>query len=157
MELPGQRALSRDYIFRPIRSQPPQEKANIADVVPALVLTRVAHIYRVAHEVKRAVQTVYRLRAAQVGAAGAVQAEVIEVLIPNQELKKFDGVGGPAGDVARQLFEHRERALAAPVIDGLGDVGARADRVGRTQIRSREIVEKLTRRIRRLQILRVVE
>ena len=57
---------------------------------------------------------------------------VVEVLGPAEQLEELDGVRAPAGDVAGQLLEHRQGALAAPVVDRLGDVGplAAAERRG---------------------------
>ena len=52
-----------------------------------------------------------------------VHAQVVELLGPAQKFEERDGVGAPAGDVTRQLLEHRQGALAAPVGDRLGDVG----------------------------------
>ena len=43
------------------------------------------------------------------GQPALMQAQVIEVLIPDEQLKELDGMGGPAGDVAGQLFQHREQ------------------------------------------------
>jgi hypothetical protein len=100
VKLPRQGTLARDDVFHAVGSQPPQEKADIADVVPAFVLTGKAHVHGVTHKVKGAVEAVDSLRTAQVGAAAAVQTQVIKVLLPNQQFKELHGMGSPAGDVA---------------------------------------------------------
>ena len=69
MKLPGQRALARHDVFHAVGSQPPQEKADIADIVPAFVLPGKAHVHGVTHEVKRTVEAVDGFWTAQVGAA----------------------------------------------------------------------------------------
>ena len=87
-----------------------------------------AHVDAVRGLVERAADAVVALERAHVE-VGGLRADVLEVLAPADELEELDGVRGPAGDVARQLLEHRQRALAAPVGDRLGDVGAAADGV----------------------------
>ena len=81
---------------------------------------------RVARLVERAVDALVALERAHVE-PGRLRPEVLEVLRPAEQLEELDRVGGPAGDVARQLLEHRQRALAPAVVDRLGDVGAGAD------------------------------
>lgn len=157
MKLPRQSALARDDIFHAVGSKPPQEKANIAEVVPPFVLTGEAHVHGVAHEVKRAVEAIDGFRTAQVGAAGTVHAKVIEVLIPNEQLKELDGMGRPAGDVTGQLFEHRESTFAAPVVDGLGDVGSSANCVRGSKIRSDEVREQFAGCIGGVEALGIVQ
>ena len=79
--------------------------------------------------VERAVDAVVALERAHVE-AGALRADVLEVLAPAEELEELDGVRRPARDVAGELLEHRQRALAAPVGDRLGDVRPAADGEG---------------------------
>ena len=75
--------------------------------------------------------------------------DVLEHLVPAEQLEELHGVGRPAGDVARQLLEHRQRALAPPVVDGLGDVCPDAHGDGRPEVRPAQVREELGRRVGR--------
>ena len=92
--------------------------------------------------VPRAADAVADIDAAQVRTAVAVEPQVLEMLVPVEQREELDDVRAPAGDVARQLLEHRRRALAAAVVDRLGDVGAQPDRTGRPQVGAGEIGEQ---------------
>ena len=107
-----------------------------------------AHVDRVGGRVPRPADAVADVDAAQVGAAVAIEPQVLEVLVPVEQREELDDVRAPAGDVARQLLEHRRRALAAPVVDRLGDVGAHADRARRLQVGPGEVGEQRLRRRR---------
>jgi hypothetical protein len=63
------------------------------------------------------------------------------MLVPVEQGEEFHDMGVPPGHVARQLFQHGRRALPPPVIDGLGDVGAQANRARRLEVRAREVGE----------------
>ena len=93
----------------------------MAVVVPAVVLADRAHVDAVGRLVERAADAVVALERADVEVRG-LGADVLEVLAPADQLEELDGVRGPARDVAGELLEHRQRALAAPVGDRLGDV-----------------------------------
>ena len=79
----------------------------------------------------------------------ACGADMLEILRPAEQLEELDRVRGPAGDVARELLEHRQRALAPAVVDRLGHVGARADRDRRPQVGAAQVGEQRPRRVRR--------
>ena len=55
-----------------------------------------------AYGVERAVGELGAVAVAEVGGAAAVEADVVEVLVPAEELEELDGLGGPAGHVARR-------------------------------------------------------
>ncbi len=76
-----------------------------------------------------------------------LRPEVLEVLRPAEQLEELDRVNGPAGDVPRELLEHRQRPLAAAVVDRLGDVGPRADLDRRPQVGPDQIREDRCRRV----------
>ena len=55
----------------------------------------------------------------------------VHVLGVGEHLEELDRVRAPAGDVAGELLQDEDRALAAAQGDGLGDLGARVvDRGG---------------------------
>ena len=121
-----------------IALQPPQEKADIADVVPSFRLGRLAHVDRVHGLVKRAVDAFHDVERAEIGPR-ALKPQVLEKLRPAEQLEELDHVRRPAGHVAGELFEHHRRCLAPAIMDGLCHVGAGADRHRRAQIFSGQI------------------
>jgi len=59
---------------------------------------------------------------------------MVQILQCVEQLEKFHHPGWPVGNIARQPFQHGGRALAAPVLECVGDVrpcgkGASADRL----------------------------
>src|SRR5438874_1768011 len=55
-----------------------------------------------------------------------LRPQVVHMLCPAEQLKELDCMRRPARHVTSELFEHRERALAATIVDGVGDIGANA-------------------------------
>src|SRR5262249_3879453 len=66
----------------------------------------------------------------------AAAREVIHVLRGGELLEELDGARVPAADVPRELLQHRRRALAAPVGDGVRDLGARAADARRDRVQA---------------------
>ena len=111
-------------------------------VVPALVLARSARTSTVwLVSSNGAVDALVALERADVEPA-AWGRRCSRYWRPAEQLEELDGVRGPAGDVAGQLLEHRQRALAAAVVDRLRDVGAGADRDRRAQVRAAQVGEQ---------------
>ena len=54
-----------------------------------------------------------------------MQPHVVHVLGGGKLFEEFNGAGGPVGDVARQLFQHGSRALAAAIGNRVGHFGTR--------------------------------
>lgn len=53
-----------------------------------------------------------------------VEPDVIDVLVLDQALEELDRDARPAGGVTRHLFQHGAGALALPVGERVGDIGA---------------------------------
>ena len=109
----------------------PQVQADIGDVVPATAGLDVTHIHRAVGGFEGGADPFERLGAAQVGGVQIGRAQVVHVLRGAQALEVFDRAGVPAGDIARQLFEHQRRALASAQGNGVRHFGARAGGLGR--------------------------
>ncbi len=71
-----------------------------------------------------------RLPTPQIGSVMVVQADVVHILGVRQDAKEFHRVSAPAGDVARQLFHHQDRAFTAAEGNGVGHFGTRAGHGG---------------------------
>ena len=127
---------SRGDVLERVAVETPEEEADVVDAVPALGLVDLADVHGVARVVECALDPAHPLDGPDVG-PGALGPDVLEHLVPAEQLEELDGVGRPAGDVPGQLLEHRYGALAAPVVDGLGDVGPDADGDGRPEVRAR--------------------
>ena len=119
---------------QPQRQQPPQEDADIGDVVApaaaAFLRFRTAHLDRVRHGVEGAAARAHCRLRAQVGGGPGVRAQVLHVLGGGELLEELGHVRRPVGQVARQLLQHQRGALAAAVGDGVGDLGARRSHRG---------------------------
>ena len=117
----GTAGVGANHSLMRVALQPVQEEPDVLDVVPALDRRGGTHIDGVRQLVERPVDTVHRVDVAQVRPA-RLEAQVVEVLGPAEQFEELDGVGVPPGDVPGQLLQHRHGALAAPVVDRLGDV-----------------------------------
>ena len=132
---------SRDILER-VAVETPQEEADVVDPVPALGLLDLPDVHRVTRVIEGALDPAHPLDRSDVG-PGALRADVLEHLVPAKELEELHRVGRPAGDVPGELLEHRQRALASSVVDGLGDVGADANGHGRPETRASQVGEEL--------------
>ena len=74
---------------------------------------------------ERAADARERLPAAQVRRVVVARPQVVHVLRRAEQLEVLDRARVPAGDVARELLEHRRRALAPAERDRVRDLGAR--------------------------------
>ncbi len=117
---------------------------------------QLAHVHRVTGLIERAIDAIHSIHRANVGPL-TLRSKMFEVLIPTEQFKKFDRVRGETRDIARQFFEHRQRALAPTVVDCLGNIGARARGNRWTQIFAEEIGEKFFREFGGLDAARVVQ
>src|SRR5678815_1478233 len=61
----------------------------------------------------------------EVSGAVAIEVQVVDVLRPAEQLEELDRARGPAADLAGELLEQRERALAPARRDQVGDLAAR--------------------------------
>ena len=86
---------------------------------------RLPHVHGVRDGVEGGVAPVQFFPVAQIRRVVRMGTQMIHVLCPAQQLEKLHRPRRPAGDIARQLFEHRCRALAAAIADGIGHIGAR--------------------------------
>src|SRR5215212_2690654 len=76
--------------------------------------------------VERRVDPFERLPGAQIRRVEVASTYVIHVLSRSNLLEELARARRPARHVAGDLLQHRRRALAAPVADRIGDLGARA-------------------------------
>jgi hypothetical protein len=76
---------------------------------------------------ERAAERFQRQRVVQVGGERVAGAGHVDMLHAGGGLEVFDRAGGPAGDVAGELFQDRGGALAPAAGDGVGGVGARRE------------------------------
>ena len=113
-----------------IALETPQEQTDVRDVVSSAAGRYRARVQRVGDGLERSAQQFEALGVAQVRCAQILRAQVVEVLRGGEQLEELDHSRRPGADVARQLFQDRGRALAAPVGDGVRDVGAVADGAG---------------------------
>ncbi len=104
-----------------IALQPVKEEAHVLDVVPPLDSPGRLDVDGMRHLIEPPVDAVHRVDVPDVGPSG-LEPQMVEVLGPPQQLEELDCVGAPAGDVTRQLLQHRQGALASPVVDRLGDI-----------------------------------
>ena len=113
----------------PQRLHAPEEEADVLDVVAAGARRDPAHLGGVCERVEsaglEAARELEHALLAQVAVACAWSRDVVHELRRRQQLEELHRACRPAGDVARQLLEHRHGALAAPVADRVGDLGAR--------------------------------
>ena len=113
-----------------VAAQAAGEHADRRDVVAAAPM-RAAHapqVDAVRERIERAVRPAESLqppRIAQVGRATAVRMLMIEVLHPAEPAVELHRARRPAGRVAGQVFQQRQRALAPARVDRVGHVGAR--------------------------------
>jgi hypothetical protein len=110
-----------------VRLQPPDEEHHARNVVLArgAVGVRAAHVDRMRDHVEGSVEQIERVTVAEVGGAATLEALVVERLRPGQQPVELDGAGRPARHIVREQFEQCQRALSAPVADGMRDVAAR--------------------------------
>src|SRR5262245_53542038 len=132
--------------FHPVHSiaaQPPQEKADVLDVVPAVELIDWSHVNCMRRLVEGTSNAPHALDRTNIGRAQCVRPDMVaQPLRPAEQLEKLDRMGSPAGDVARELFEHGQRTLASSIVDRLGHVGATAEADLWTQRRPDKVVEQ---------------
>src|SRR5262249_40447824 len=104
--------------------QPPYEHADGRNVVASLTVRRAdaANVNRMRQRIEGAVNEVERFDFVQIDTAPAIHMQVIQVLIPQQELEKLPGSRGPSGDIVREFFEYGESAFAAARADSVGGV-----------------------------------
>ena len=132
------KAIGRRFRHR-IALQAPHEEANAGDVGATGRQRRMnaAHVHRVRQPVEGPVEQVERVAVAQVDGAAARGVQVVDVLRPAKQPVELDRAGRPAGHVARQLLQHRQRALAAAIADRVGHLAPRdQDLVARAALRA---------------------
>jgi hypothetical protein len=139
MITPWQASLPCRHVGQWIAGEAPEEEAEVAKVVPAFLLGGLADVNRVTGDVERAIDALHAVEGTDIGPL-ALEAQMFEELRPTQQVEKFHSVRWPAGDVAGQLFEHRQGGLATAIVDGFGDIGAdtRGDR-GRKSLPARSL------------------
>ena len=96
----------------PVRVKPPQEDADVRDVEAPAPALDPPHLDGVRDRLERAADAGERFPAAQVRRVVVERAQMVHVLRRREPLEVLDGARVPAGDVARDLLEHRHRALA---------------------------------------------
>ena len=142
-----------------IAAQAAGEHAHRGDVVAAAPLraAQAPHVHAVRKRVERAVgpaDALQSARIAQVGGAAAARVLVIQMLHPAEPAVELHRARRPAGGVAGQVLQQRQRALAPPRVDGVGHVGARrqhaaeagvatAVRAQRGRLRQQRITEQV--------------
>lgn len=123
-----------------VGAEAPEEESEVGEVPPTLLSARRAEVDGVGGTIEGGVDAVHDREVADVGGAdavggggtaaegvgGGVEAEVVGVLGPAEELEELDGTGAPAGDVAGDFLQDGEGAFATAVVDGFRDVGAAA-------------------------------
>ncbi len=116
-----------------VGAKAPEEDADVRDVVAPAAARDAAHVGRV-RDVGLALKALEGraeifepIRVAHVEETLVLRPQVVHVLRRREQLKELDGARGPARHVAGQLLKHRRRALATPVADGVGHLGARAE------------------------------
>ena len=89
-----------------VRGEPPEEEADVRDVVPPVPLVDAAHVDGLGGRVPRTADAVADVDTPQIRASVAIHAQMLEMLIPVEQREELDDVRVPAGDVARELLEH---------------------------------------------------
>jgi hypothetical protein len=104
-------------------------EADVADIIPALILGDRPHVDGMGDLVEGAVEPVHAFDGTDVGRAQRMEAQMIAYpLRPAEKLEILDRMRRPSGNIARQLPEHRKRALPAPEVNRFRDIGPRAQR-----------------------------
>ena len=120
---------------QPQRPQPPEEDRDVRDVVAAAPARDPAHVDGVRERrplgeaLERPAELLEARGVADRQEARALRPQVVQVLGRREQLEGLVGPGGQAGDVARELLQHRGRALAAPVRDRVRHLAPRAERL----------------------------
>ncbi len=118
---PGRVRVHERRAREPQRVDPPEEDADVRDVVAARAATAIApHSAVWANVVERAgLERAGELERASRRAGRPSPPRGARTwfmyCVVREQLEELDRAGRPAGDVARELLEHRGRALAAPV------------------------------------------
>ena len=114
-----------------ITAHPPDEHAHIRNVVAVLIVVadvsriRAADVDAVRNPIERRIHAIQRPHVAQRRGAQTIEMRVVQLLRAIEQLEELDRARRPAGDIARQVFEQRERAFATTVADEIGDFPAR--------------------------------
>ena len=116
----------RRRLIEPIALQPPQEDADVHDVVAAAAERHGTDIGGARGGIEGTADQLQVRRVAQVVGARIVEAHMVGVLRPAEPREIFHRMRRPARRVARHRLEHRHGALAAAVLQRVGDVGAGA-------------------------------
>ena len=106
------------------RVQAPQVQPDVRDVAAPLLRLGAAHVDRAGQRVEGGVAPFQRLPVAQVRRHGVPRPDVVHVLAALEQLKGLHHPGVPAGDIARQLLQHRRGALPPAKGDRVGDLRA---------------------------------
>src|SRR4051812_14822202 len=111
-----------------IAAQAPDEETDLLDVVASAPLAEWANVDGPDDVIKRPTEPVERVDVRQVDgpdsidAAGSERlqsAQMVQVLHPLELLEERDDARRPAGDVRGEVLEHRQRAFAPAVRDGV--------------------------------------
>ena len=106
--------------------QPPDVDRHLRESVATGRAMRAhpADVDGVGQFVEAAADPVEGIDGTEVGAAPTVQTEVVDRLAERQQTGGLDRSGGPTGDVRGKLLEQRDRALASPVSQRVGDLSS---------------------------------
>ena len=119
--------LTRRDVPKDIALEPPQEQADVRNVVSASRVVDVAHVGQVRGLLERCVVQSDGTSAANVDRERVRGPRVVDVLRRGRALEEFHRLAAPAGDVAGELFEHGGRALPPAVRQRVGDVAPLAE------------------------------
>ena len=120
------------------------DRGNVAVAAP-MHAAHAPHVDAVRERIERAVGPADALqppRIAQVGGAAATRMPMIEMLHPAEPAVELHRARRPAGGIAGQVFQQRQRALAPTRVDRVGDVGARRQHAAETAIAAAVLAQR---------------
>ena len=103
--------------------QPPQVHADVRQVVAAVRALDGADVHRAAERIEGGPQGLEPTPVAQVRREVVARPDMVHPLGGGDHQEIFDHARRPAGDVARELLQHRGGSQAPPEADGVGDLG----------------------------------
>src|SRR5262249_43085653 len=83
------------------------------------------NIHGVRHPIEGSIEQVKIFDAAQIGGPRAMEAQMIDVLVPTQKFEELDCSRRPIGNVRGEQLEQGERSLSSAIPDRVRDVAAR--------------------------------
>ena len=141
--------LSRRDVPQQVALEAPQEQPDVRHVVSAARVVDVADFGEVRGLLERRVVQPDRRSRSNVDRELVRRTGMIHVLRGCGSLEELHGLASPAGDVARQLFEHGRRTLAPAVRQRVGDVASLAEgRLGARRTRRGARARRAGRRCR---------